>query len=622
MNERIHLLDTRLANQIAAGEVVERPASVIKELLENALDAGATQIDIQVEEGGTRLIQIRDNGSGIDREDLPLALARHATSKITTLEDLDAVATLGFRGEALASIASVSRLTLTSSTEDSGIGWSVHTEGRDMEPVISAASHPRGTTVAVRDLFFNTPARRKFLRTVNTELGHLEEVVRRLCLFNFGVGFRLSHNGTLRWQFRPAPDEAEQRRRIATLCGQSFMDAASPLLVETHGLSLGGWLGSPSMARGQADMQYFYVNGRVVRDKVVSHAIRTAYSDVLAHGRHPAYVLFFELDPAAVDVNVHPTKHEVRFRDQRVVHEFLARSIHRALAGLKTVALQTPAQDIVPVQPGSSPPDQSLLSLPLPVYSPESQTGAVWRDHPAATASRLGDRLSEYLAPLRDPSISAETPGITTESTKQADLPAAPPGMPPLGYALAQLHGVYILSQNAQGLVIVDMHAAHERLVYERLKKAWSEGRLASQPLLIPQTVALSETEIELAVEGREWFQRLGFEIDQLSGETLAIRAVPALLPKADTGALVRDVVADLREHGQSSRVEEAINELFGTMACHGAVRANRSLSLTEMNTLLRDMEATEFSSQCNHGRPTWRQMSLAELDKLFWRGR
>lgn len=622
MNERIHLLDTRLANQIAAGEVVERPASVIKELLENALDAGATQIDIQVEEGGTRLIQIRDNGSGIDREDLPLALARHATSKITTLEDLDAVATLGFRGEALASIASVSRLTLTSSTEDSGIGWSVHTEGRDMEPVISAASHPRGTTVAVRDLFFNTPARRKFLRTVNTELGHLEEVVRRLCLFNFGVGFRLSHNGTLRWQFRPAPDEAEQRRRIATLCGQSFMDAASPLLVETHGLSLGGWLGSPSMARGQADMQYFYVNGRVVRDKVVSHAIRTAYSDVLAQGRHPAYVLFFELDPAAVDVNVHPTKHEVRFRDQRVVHEFLARSIHRALAGLKTVALQTPAPDIVPVQPGSSPPDQSLLSLPLPVYSPESQTGAVWRDHPAATASRLGDRLSEYLAPLRDPSISAETPGITTESTKQADLPAAPPGMPPLGYALAQLHGVYILSQNAQGLVIVDMHAAHERLVYERLKKAWSEGRLASQPLLIPQTVALSETEIELAVEGREWFQRLGFEIDQLSGETLAIRAVPALLPKADTGALVRDVVADLREHGQSSRVEEAINELFGTMACHGAVRANRSLSLTEMNTLLRDMEATEFSSQCNHGRPTWRQMSLAELDKLFWRGR
>lgn len=620
MTPRIHLLDTRLANQIAAGEVVERPASVIKELLENALDAGATQIDIQVEEGGTRLIQIRDNGGGIDREDLPLALARHATSKILTLDDLDAVATLGFRGEALASIASVSRLTLTSSTDESGIGWSVHTEGRDMEPVLTAASHPRGTTVTVRDLFFNTPARRKFLRTVNTELGHLEEVVRRLCLFNFGVGFRLTHNGTLRWQFRAAPDEAEQRRRISTLCGQAFMDAATPLLVETHGLSLGGWLGSPSMARGQADMQYFYVNGRVVRDKVVSHAIRSAYSDVLAHGRHPAYVLFFELEPSAVDVNVHPTKHEVRFRDQRVVHEFLARTIHRALAGLKTVALASAEETVNLPETAATLREQTALSLPQSSSPGVGETVGAWgRSTPAhqPMPTDLRDRLADYLSPLRDSlpeeQVARTSPVMLTESL---------PGMPPLGYALAQLHGIYILAQNAQGLVIVDMHAAHERLVYERLKTAWENGRLASQPLLIPQTVALSETEAELAEQGRDWFLKLGFEVDRLGEESLAVRAIPALLPKADITALIRDVVADLREHGQSSRVEEAINELFGTMACHGAVRANRALTLPEMNMLLRDMEATEFSSQCNHGRPTWRQMSLAELDKLFWRGR
>jgi len=485
-----------------------------------------------------------------------------------------------------------------------------------MEPVISAAAHPRGTTVAVRDLFFNTPARRKFLRTVNTELTHLEEVVRRLCLFNFQVGFRLTHNGTLRWQFRPAPDEAEQRRRLAVLCGQSFIDAASPLLVETHGLSLGGWLGSPSMARGQADMQYFYVNGRVVRDKVVMHAIRSAYSDVLAHGRHPAYVLFFELDPAAVDVNVHPTKHEVRFRDQRVVHEFLARNIHKALAGLKTVALQPAVASPDTMEPLPLR-EQPVLSLPVASGAVTQTPYPYTRPAVAPVPAALGDRLADYLAPLRD------TGGVEPLSVPSTPLPSADvPGMPPLGYALAQLHGIYILAQNAQGLVIVDMHAAHERLVYERLKTAWSEGRLASQPLLIPQTVALSATEAELAEQGREWFARLGFEVDRLGEESLAIRAIPALLPKADIAALVRDVVSDLREHGQSSRVEEAINELFGTMACHGAVRANRALSLPEMNTLLRDMEATEFSSQCNHGRPTWRQMSLAELDKLFWRGR
>ena len=610
MTTRIHLLDPQLANQIAAGEVVERPASVIKELLENALDAGADQIDIQIGEGGTQLIQVRDNGGGIPKEDLPLALARHATSKILTLEDLDAVNTLGFRGEALASIASVSRLTLTSSTDDSGVGWSVQTEGRDMQAVVSAASHPRGTTVIARDLFFNTPARRKFLRAVNTEYGHVEEVVKRLSLINFHVGFRLSHNGTLKWHFRPAETEAEQRRRIATLCGQSFIEASTPLFVETHGLSLGGWLGSPSMARGQADMQYFYVNGRIVRDKVVTHAIRTAYSDVLAHGRHPAYVLFLQLDPSSVDVNVHPTKHEVRFRDQRTVHEFLARNIHRALSGLKTVPVSAP--ESTPLAPVLMP-EQGRMGFVPPgapdlAFSPVRNTGSLPPSSPA-----VQDAIADYLAPLRD--------AWTTEGeAPRADDKA--PGLPPLGYALAQLHGIYILAQNAEGLVIVDMHAAHERLVYERLKAAWAEGRLASQPLLLPQTVAVSRGEAELAEQSAPWLARLGLEVDRIGEEALAVRSVPALLPKANLPGLLRDILADVKVHGQSQRVEEAINELLGTMACHGAVRANRALSLPEMNALLRDMEATAFSSQCNHGRPTWRQLGMSELDKLFWRGR
>ncbi len=607
---RINRLETQLANQIAAGEVVERPASVIKELLENAIDAGATQIDITIEEGGIRLLQVRDNGGGIHPDDMPLALARHATSKIKGLDDLDAVCSLGFRGEALASIASVSRLSLTSSADDTGLGWCVQSEGRDMVASVTPANHARGTTVTVRDIFFNTPARRKFLKSAPTEFGHIEEVIKRLSLSNFHVGLQLQHNGARRWHFKPALTELEQLRRVSVLCGQPFIENAIPIDVEVTGLQLSGWLGSPSIARGQADMQYFYVNGRVVRDKVVSHAIRTAYRDVLAPNRHPAFVLFLQLDPSAVDVNVHPTKHEVRFREQRWVHEFLARSIHRGLAGLKTEHYPSQAAPS-PVFSASGlqtlqPTEQNYLVLP----TGDAPSSYRQNYHSSTQTPQAQDALADYLAPLRD----------VIPQPNQA-LPVSV-NMPPLGYALAQLHGIYVLAQNEHGLVIVDMHAAHERLMYERLKHAWQTGRLASQPLLIGQTIAVSRAEAELSEQAQLWFQQLGFEIDRIGEEAVAIRAIPALLHKADLAGLIRDILADFKTHGQSQRVEDAINELFSSMACHGAVRANRALSLPEMNALLRDMEVTEFSSQCNHGRPTWRQFSVAELDKLFWRGR
>ncbi len=617
MMKRINLLEAQLANQIAAGEVVERPASVIKELLENAIDAGATHIDISVEEGGTRLLQVRDNGSGIHPDDLALALARHATSKIKALDDLDAVASLGFRGEALASIASVSRLSLTSSHVNTGIGWCVQSEGRDMTATVTPANHPRGTTVTVRDIFFNTPARRKFLKSVTTEFGHIEEVVKRLSLVNFEVGFSLQHNGSKRWHFKPAHDDADKLRRVSILCGQSFLEAAIPIDVNQTGLQLYGWLGSPSMARGQADMQYFYVNGRVVRDKVVSHAIRTAYRDVLAPNRHPAFVLFLELEPSAVDVNVHPTKHEVRFREQRWVHEFLARSIHKALAVLNTQQSSVVEQQLTESSTNLNPTNiisqQAPLSLPVQsvTHGYQYPSNDSYTQYAKPSASQAQEAIASYLAPLRDNIVdSTQLPETNT------------PDMPPLGYALAQLHGIYILAQNSQGLIVVDMHAAHERLVYERLKQAWQQGRLASQPLLLAQTVAVSRREAELADNAKTWFAQLGFDIDRIGEEAVVVRAMPALLHKADLAALVRDVLADFKVHAQSHRIEEAINELFASMACHGAVRANRALSLPEMNALLRDMESTAFSSQCNHGRPTWKQFSLADLDKLFWRGR
>ncbi len=622
---RIQLLSPRLANQIAAGEVVERPASVIKELLENSLDAGARRIDVDVEQGGIKLLRVRDDGGGIPADDLPLALARHATSKIRDLEDLERVMSLGFRGEALASISSVARLTMTSRTADAEQAWQVETEGRDMEALVQPAAHPVGTSVEVRDLFFNTPARRKFLRAEKTEFDHLQEVIKRLALARFDVAFHLRHNGKTVFALHEAPDEITRARRVASVCGPAFLEQALPIEVERNGLHLWGWVGLPTFSRSQADLQYFYVNGRMVRDKLVAHAVRQAYRDVLFNGRHPTFVLFLEVDPAVVDVNVHPTKHEVRFRDGRMVHDFLYGTLHRALgdvrpedqlAGAVTSALQAPSGP----QAGEFGP-QGEMSLAANVLE-RSAADPAWRS-PAGSGYSAG-----YQAPRGDSSLpAAEAQGAYREYfAPLAEAPVALPesqgDIPPLGYAIAQLKGIYILAENAQGLVVVDMHAAHERITYERLKTAMASEGLRGQPLLVPESIAVSQREADCAEEHEAWFQRLGFELQRFGPESLAIRQIPVLLKQAESSQLVRDVLADLLEYGSSDRIQAHLNELLGTMACHGAIRANRRLSLPEMNGLLRDMEHTERSGQCNHGRPTWTQMGMDDLDKLFLRGR
>ena len=628
---RIELLSPRLANQIAAGEVVERPASVIKELLENSLDSGARRIDVEVEQGGVKLLRVRDDGGGISADDLPLALARHATSKIRDLEDLERVMSLGFRGEALASISSVARLTLTSRTQDAEQAWQVETEGRDMAPRVQPAAHPVGTSVEVRDLFFNTPARRKFLKTEKTEFDHLQEVIKRLALARFDVGFHLRHNGKTILSLHEACDETARARRVASVCGPAFLEQAMPIEVERNGLHLWGWVGLPTFSRSQADLQYFFVNGRAVRDKLVAHAVRQAYRDVLFNGRHPTFVLFLEVDPAVVDVNVHPTKHEVRFRDGRMVHDFLYGTLHRALADVRpedqlATATATPqeARPSGPLAGEFGPQGEMRLAANLleqPVAQPQSwaTTGGassgggngyayVPRTSQALPVAESQNAYREFFAPL-----------------PVAGMPSLPEGqgdVPPLGYALAQLKGVYILAENAKGLVLVDMHAAHERIMYERLKLAMASEGLSGQPLLVPESIALSQREADCAEEHAQWFQRLGFELQRLGPETLAIRQIPALLKQAEANRLVFDVLADLMEYGTSDRIQAHLNELLGTMACHGAIRANRRLAIPEMNGLLRDMENTERSGQCNHGRPTWTQMGLDDLDKLFLRGR
>ncbi len=625
---RIELLSPRLANQIAAGEVVERPASVIKELLENSLDSGAKRIDVDVEQGGVKLLRVRDDGSGISSDDLPLALARHATSKIRDLEDLERVMSLGFRGEALASISSVARLTLTSRTRGAEQAWQVETEGRDMAPRVQPAAHPVGTSVEVRDLFFNTPARRKFLKAEKTEFDHLQEVIKRLALARFDVAFHLRHNGKTILSLHEACDDAARARRVAAVCGAGFLEQALPIEVERNGLHLWGWVGLPTFSRSQADLQYFYVNGRAVRDKLVAHAVRQAYRDVLFNGRHPTFVLFFEVDPSVVDVNVHPTKHEVRFRDGRMVHDFLYGTLHRALGDVRPDDHQSAPIATAMVRPtgpeaGEFGPQgemrlaANLLEQPQtqPSYAaPGSGAGAGYqyqytpRPQSAVPVAEAQAAYREFFAPLPEAGAAA--------------LPEGQGDVPPLGYALAQLKGIYILAENAHGLVLVDMHAAHERIMYERLKIAMASEGLSGQPLLVPESLAVSQREADCAEEHVSVFQKLGFELQRLGPETLAIRQIPALLKQAEANRLVADVLADLMEYGTSDRIQAHINELLGTMACHGAIRANRRLALPEMNGLLRDMENTERSGQCNHGRPTWTQMGLDDLDKLFLRGR
>ncbi len=650
----IKLLPPRLANQIAAGEVVERPASVLKELVENALDAGARRIDVDVEQGGTRLIRVRDDGAGIPEAELPLSLSRHATSKITSLEDLEAVASLGFRGEALASISSVSRLTLTSRTLEQEAASRVEVEGRDMDARVSPAAHPVGTTVEVRDLFFNTPARRKFLRTEKTEFGHLEEVFRRQALGRFDSGFTLRHNQKVVQSLRPAETELDHERRIGALCGQKFIDNAVVIDAEATGLRLKGWVALPTFSRSQADLQYFFVNGRVIRDRLVAHAVRQAYRDVLYNNRHPAFVLYLELDPANVDVNVHPTKHEVRFRDGRLVHDFIFRTLHRALADVRpddhfrgavaqSLGRQPEAVTSAPVSYGALPEAGGYQGTSYQHTNGNLQAGGPPQASGVAGTVGAGTQqrspwaaedqmafyrsLSEGGRSTPQPAL-AEGAGHSYPNVRTTPAMGAGQGVdgdadePPLGYAIAQLHGIYVLAQSRQGMIIVDMHAAHERITYERMKRALAAEDLTSQPLLVPVSVAVSQKEAGLAEDHAAELARLGLIVERIGPETLAVRQLPALLRGADAEQLLRDVLADLIADGSSDRVEAQTHELLGTMACHGSVRANRQLTIPEMNALLRDMEATERSGQCNHGRPTWTLVTLPELDKLFLRGR
>ncbi len=605
----IHILSPQLANQIAAGEVVERPASVLKELCENSLDAGAQRVDVEVEQGGIKLIKVRDDGCGISEADLPLALSRHATSKISDLDDLEAVSTLGFRGEALASIASVSRLTLTSNSGDSK-GWKAISEGRDMNVELQPAPHPRGSSVEVRDLFFNTPARRKFLRTEGTEYKRIYDGIKKLALSRMDVAFSLRHNQKVQFNLRPATNHAEQEKRVADICGPLFMEQALYIDNDRTGIRLWGWIGLPTFSRSQPDLQYFFVNGRSIRDKVVSHAVRQAYQDVLYHGRHPAYVLFLEILPSDVDVNVHPTKHEVRFRESGSIHSFVSSTLKNALASDRPQDhLQTGSENssagIEGLTQGNALDNQLQQSSLSLLSTPSSGYQQTW--HGSQSGSNgVNTPLSNYQS---------------LYSGQGQDQAEGEHEIPPLGFAIAQLKGIFILAENSHGLIVVDMHAAHERITYEQMKQAFEDQSLASQPLLVPESLALSQREADIVEAHYGLFEQLGFSIERVALESVIVREIPAILRGSKVEGLLRDVVSDLLEHGTSQRIREHINEILSTMACHGSVRANRKLSIPEMNGLLRDMEITERSGQCNHGRPTWSQLTLDQLDKLFLRG-
>jgi DNA mismatch repair protein MutL len=588
----IQLLPSQLIDQIAAGEVVERPASVVKELVENSLDAGARRIDVDIEGGGARLIRVSDDGCGIGPEELRLALSRHATSKIATLDDLEALATLGFRGEALPSIASVARLTLMSRVDGAAHGFTVTCEGGSLGDV-RPAPHALGTTVEVRDLFYNTPARRKFQRAERTETGHVDAVLRNLALARSGVEFRFRSNDRYQFRLASAADRAAQEARIAELCGAEFLLHARYFAREIEAVRLEGWLAAPAFSRAQPDMQYTFVNGRFVRDKVLRHAVRHGYRDVLFQARQPAFVVFLELDPRRVDVNAHPAKLEIRFRDSALVHDFVFRTVETALAG---TAAEGPA--------------------PPPVLG-----SAV-----TAAARGAGNRGAgpQSTFSLGIPAVAREVRELVPLYRRLHAPPTAvvDDDVPPLGYALAQLAGIYVLAANRDGLIIVDMHAAHERIAYERLKADFAAAKVTAQPLLVPTTIDVSLREADLAEQHAAELEALGLSLVRRAPQQLSLQAVPVLLADADVAQLVRDVLSDLAERAGAERVEARIDELLATMACHGAVRAHRRLTLDEMNALLREMERTQRSEACNHGRPTWTQVTLADLDRLFLRGR
>ncbi len=595
----IRILPEQLIHQIAAGEVVERPASVIKELVENSIDAGAKRVDVEIEDGGVRLCRVRDDGTGIEREELALALSRHATSKITTIDDLEQVATLGFRGEALPSIASVSRMRLISRRHGAEMGYAISADNGALSP-LEPAAHPIGTTVEVRDLFFNVPARRKFMRAERTENQHVERMIERLALSAFETAFSLSIGRRTNVEYPKARTQLEQERRVAQIVGDEFIANAMYIEHEAAGCKLTGWLCQPTFARAQPDLQHFYLNGRVLRDRLVSSAIRLGYRDVMFHGRYPAFVLFMELDPRQVDVNAHPAKLEVRFRDPRHVHDFLFRSVERVLrdtyAGSSLAAAPPASADVV--LPGAA--------SPVPMWPARGPSQSHLSLH-------VADRLAAPTEPQREDFSSTVASVDSTAST---------PDTPPLGFALAQLHGVYILSQAPDGLILVDMHAAHERTTYEKLKAALATGSVATQQLLTPFAISVSPGEADVLEEHAVVLARAGLDLERSGPASILVRAIPAVLTTRDIDALVRRIAAELLAEGASRGVEEAINEVLGTIACHGAVRAHRNLSVQEMNALLREMERTVRSDQCNHGRPTWTYISMQDLDRMFLRGR
>ncbi|MDP2142814.1 MAG: DNA mismatch repair endonuclease MutL [Gallionella sp.] len=601
----IHLLPDLLINQIAAGEVIERPASALKELMENSLDAGATDIAVQLEGGGVKLLRIRDNGRGIAKDELALALMRHATSKIASLDDLQRVASMGFRGEALASMAAVAQLTLSSRTAEDAHGWKVEAiDGHISEPIPS--SQPQGTTIELRELYFNTPARRKFLKTDSTEFAHCDETFKRIALSRPDVAFSLQHNGKTIWQL-PAQTIVE---RIAAILGNDFGEAAVSVERQAANLSLQGLAALPAYSRSSRDAQYFFVNGRFIRDKVASHALRQAYQDILHHQRHPAFVLFLDMPPEQVDVNVHPAKSEVRFRESQGIHQFLFHTVQEALS--------SPMKDSVPQQTDAAANDESAAPSPHPSYTLQQQGIAFGAAQRQATYRLWETQTAEKGEGEREKG--------KTEPAFDVTLPSSPFPLPaqehPLGYALGQLSGVYILAQNAQGLIVVDMHAAHERIVYERLKAALDNERIAAQPLLIPVSFYAEPLDVATVEAEQETLHRLGFDLAPLSPTQLALRAMPTMLKQSEAETMALEVLRELREYGASRALTERRNELLATMACHASVRANHALSITEMNALLREMEQTERADQCNHGRPTWFQMTMGDLDKMFMRGK
>ncbi|MGJ7916789.1 DNA mismatch repair endonuclease MutL [Massilia sp. LXY-6] len=644
----IQQLPDQLISQIAAGEVVERPSAVVKELLENALDAGATQVTIRLEEGGVKRIAITDNGRGIPPEELPLALARHATSKIASLTDLENVNTLGFRGEALASIASVAAVSITSRTADAAHAWEIV---GSHQGTVSPSSGAFGTTIDVQDLYFNTPARRKFLKSEQTEYGHCAEVVRRIALARPDVSFSLTHNGRTidHWNV------SEPAKRSAQILGNDFAEARLQLDEAAGPLRLHGYVGLPTASKARADGQFFYVNGRFVRDKLLVHAVKAAYEDVLHGDRFPSYVLALELDPAMVDVNVHPSKIEVRFRDSRAVHQFVFHAVQRALAQTSATAhgnapAPVSAAEIAPSSGASwgggfgrdsgsgatpawrRPHEQTSFGSQLTPSSPYASTfspspfpaGSRWEAQSGGGVAQRTESYGALFTGLKDSDAAPSKPSGFDMPLPSATQPASDDDFP-LGFALAQLHGIYILAQNRKGLVLVDMHAAHERILYEQLKNALDAQaggeQMQVQQMLIPVTFFADAIEVGTVEENQETLKALGFDIAAVSPTTLAVRAVPTLLKNADAQTLARDVLRDVREYGGSRVLIERRNELLGTLACHTAVRANRILSVQEMNALLRQMEATERADQCNHGRPTWVQLEISALDKLFLRG-